>query len=79
MDRLNEILAQEASAVAQYDFHGRLILLIIVPQSIFVKKDGGIFTDDISVPSFDTFDEIWLLVYDPRTAAFTDLLPVSLP
>ncbi len=76
MDRFNEILAQKATAIAQSDFHGRLILLIIVPPAIIMKKVGDIFTDDISVPAFDGFDEIWLLVYDPRISAFTDLLPV---
>lgn len=76
MDRLNEILAQKATAIAQTDFHGRLILLIIVPPAIIMENDGDIFTDDISIPSLDRFDGIWLLVYDPRISAFTDLLPV---
>lgn len=76
MDRLNEILAQKATAIAQSDFHGRLILLIIVPASILVRKDGDIFTDNIAVPALETVDEMWLLGYDPSTSAFTDMLPV---
>lgn len=75
--QLNELLYEKARSAVQYDFRGRLFLLVRVASPIFDKNDFEMYQDDISSPSPNCFDQIWLLFRNQTTNTFSDLIQIK--
>ncbi len=77
IERLNDLLAQKITQTAKYNFEGRLFLLVRVASPIFDKKDFEIFEDEITFPSGNVLDEVWLLFWNQTTQTYSDLKQVQ--
>lgn len=77
IEKLNVDLADKINSAANYDFTGKLILLIRVASPIFDRQDFDMYEDEIIVPQPNTCAEIWLLFWDQTTAAYSDLKQIQ--
>ncbi len=71
--KLNADLAEKIARAAKYNFDGRTLLVIRVASPIFDRADFDMFEDEITVPTLNTFDEIWLLFWDDSSKTYSDL------
>lgn len=75
--QLNSLLYEKVGRAAKYDFEGRLFLLVRVGSPIFDKADFDMWEDEISVPPFNLFDQIWLLFRNQTNNTFSDLTQIQ--
>lgn len=77
IEKLNADLADKINSAANYDFAGKLILLIRVASPIFDRQDFDMYEDEIIVPQPNTLAEIWLLFWDQTTGTYSDLKQIQ--
>ena len=77
VEKLNADMAEKINRAAQYDYEGKLILLIRVASPIFDKQDFEMYQDEIDVPKLNTFSEIWLLFWNQADGNYSDLMQLQ--
>jgi hypothetical protein len=77
IDKLNAKLAEKVNRAARYPHDGKLVLVIRVASPIFDKRDFEMYSDEIAVPTLNTFAEIWLLFRNLCAGTFSDLLQIQ--
>lgn len=75
--KLNADLAVKVDRAANYDFEGKLFLLVRVASPIFDRQDFDMYEEDINVPTLNTFAEIWLLFWDQASKTYSDLKQIQ--
>lgn len=75
--KLNDLLAQKANKYKKYKKFDRNILVLRVGDFMLKKEDFERLKDSIIVPS-DSFDEIYLLLFNTMMNKWADLLELTI-
>lgn len=77
VQRLNDLLQKKTEAALKYSFAKRMFLLVRVASPIFFLSDFEIYEDEINIPMFNPFDQIWLLLFNDQSQKYEDIKPLQ--